>query len=189
MFGWILLFRAVLVLALGISLLASGTQRSLIGNLIATYWLVGALVTLRWAFTNRGHGRVGLPTAAGIIGVIAAVIVLARSQIQEYISLDTALALLGITAVATGVLRMLGTFRDDQVAHHTRAPRRFVLGAIEVTVGLMFIAFSDVTRPLTISVGVWALVGGTIMLLDALSWRRSVRSTGEASRDQRDPAG
>jgi uncharacterized membrane protein HdeD (DUF308 family) len=103
--------------------------------------------------------------------------------IQDFVSLDAALALLGITAVLTGALRMLGTFRGDQTADRMRLVQRFVLGSIEILVGLLFIVVGDVSRPLTISVGLWALVGGTIMLIDALTWRRTVRSGGTPAKD------
>ena len=90
---WVLLVRAVLVLGLGVAFLLSGTIRPVLGNLIAFYWLIGALVTLHWVRTNRGIRGLRLATAAGFLGVISAVVVLARSLIADVISTDAVLSI------------------------------------------------------------------------------------------------
>ena len=83
------MIRSVLVIGLAIAFFASGTNRPVLANLIGTYWLVGALLTLAWARTNRGARGSRVAVAAGVVGVAAAAILLARSLIQDVISLQT----------------------------------------------------------------------------------------------------
>jgi hypothetical protein len=50
---WILIVRACVVLALGVSFLTSGDNRRILGNLLAGFWLAGAVLTLVWVRTNN----------------------------------------------------------------------------------------------------------------------------------------
>ena len=74
----ILIVRAVIVLALGVSFLASGDDRPILGNLLATFWLAGAVLTLAWVRSNWRRSGSRLALTAGILGVVAAVIGLSR---------------------------------------------------------------------------------------------------------------
>jgi uncharacterized membrane protein HdeD (DUF308 family) len=170
---WVLLVRAVLVLALGVVFLASGRPRPILGNLIAGYWLLGAVVTLRWARVNRGQRGFRLAAVAGVLGVVVACAVLARGLVRGAISLDAALTLLGISFVVTGTLRTLGGFRDHPAATGPPQPvPRLLLGITEVAVGVVFIHATHVDRGIAISAGLWALIGGALMMWDALRSRR-----------------
>ena len=96
---------AVFVLTLGVALFASGARHAVVGNLLATFWLASALLTLRWSRDHRGSSRSRLAMLAGLAGVAAAVVLLARFMIEAMISLDTTLAILGIAAIVVGTLR------------------------------------------------------------------------------------
>ena len=113
--------------------------------------------------------------AAGVVGVAAAAILLARALIQDVISLDTALAILGVAAVLTGTLRLAGAFRSEQVSDPPRPVLRIALGVSEIAIGVVFIAVDELTQTVATVAGLWALVAGTIMLLDALAMRKAMR--------------
>jgi len=149
-----------------------------LGNLIAVYWLIGALVTLGWVWANPGVRGLRLATAAGVLGVISAVVLLARSLIADVISTDAVLALFGATAVLTGALRLLGAFHDDQASYQRRAAYRLILGLTELGLGIVLIASDELTSPVATAAGLWGLVGGTVMLLDALDLRRKLARKG-----------
>ena len=178
---WILVLRSVLVLGLAAAFLLSGINRPVVGNILATYWLAGALLTLRWARKNRRARGSRLALAAGVVGIVAAVILLARFLLEGLISLDTALALLGVAAVLTGTLRLVGAFHDEQVDDLRRPVHRIALGVSEIGIGLVWIAVEEVTQTVLRAVGLWALVGGTIMLFDALALRRRIQQDAGAS--------
>ena len=168
---WALVLRAVFVLALGVALFASGARHAVVGNLLATFWLASALLTLRWSRDHRGSSRSRLATLAGLAGVVAAVVLLARFIIEAMISLDTTLAILGIAAIVVGTLRVVGAFRDEP-GDRPRPALRLVLGASEIGIGVVWIAVDDVSRTVTVVGGLCALVVGTSMLVGALDLRR-----------------
>ena len=165
---WLLVGRAVLVLSLGLAFLLTGDNRSILGNLLSTAWLAGAVLTLAWVRTNWGRRGSRLSLIAGVVGIAGAIIGLSRFLIQSAISSDAALAILGATAVLVGALRLSGAYRDD-AAERPRLSRRIVLGLGEVIVGVVWITTDEVTPTVTTSAGIWGLVGGTIMLIDAIN--------------------
>ena len=168
---WALIVRAVVVLALGGALFVSGAQHAVVGNLLATFWLAGALLTLRWARANRSSSRSRLVTLAGLAGVAAAVILLARFMIEAVISIDATLTILGIAAILIGTLRVVGAFRDEP-GDRPRPALRIALGASEVGIGVVWIAIDDVSRTFSVFAGLCALVVGTSMLVGALDLRQ-----------------
>ena len=161
------------MLALGLCFLVSGRGRSLLGNLLATSWLIGAIVTLNWVRANRSAPRAWLSAAAGFLGLTVAVVMLTRSLYADALPVDLALAILGTTALVTGVLRLMGAFHDDQAGDRSRLPQRIALGSTEVVVGVVFVAVDELQGAVSISAGALAFVAGTILLLDALAVRRS----------------
>ncbi|MFN7151276.1 MAG: hypothetical protein ACK4V6_17590 [Microthrixaceae bacterium] len=167
----VMVVRAVLVLALGIGFLVADARRPVLGNLLAVFWLAGALLTLRWARQNAGHPRSRTAAIAGVVGTLAAVVGLARFLIEGALSVDATLALLGVAAIAVGTLRLLGWFRDEDVLAEM-STRRLFLGVSEVAIGATWILVDDVSRTARIAVGLWALVGGPVMMVDALDLRR-----------------
>ena len=173
---WAMVLRAVVVFALGVGFLASGKVNTALGNLLAMYWLVGAFLTVRWARANRGSRGSRLAAVGGIVGLLAAVVVLARGPLAGMVSVDRVLAIVGITAVITGAFRVSGAFHDDPSVGRRALIRRVLLGSVEIVVGVVFIVVDEIYRPVATTVGLWALVGGTIMLLDAIAMRRSAGS-------------
>lgn len=92
--------------------------------------------------------------AAGI-GAASALALLARSLINDVVGTAVLLDLVGAGAIATGAMRMLGGFRDDQLADERPRWRDSML--------------------------LGGLVGGTLLLVEALRLRRSARTSADAS--------
>jgi hypothetical protein len=139
----VLVVRAIVMLALGLCFLVSGTGRSLLGNLLATSWLIGAVVTLNWVRANRSAPKARLSAFAGFVGLTVAVVMLTRSFYADALPVDLALAILGITAFVTGAFRLMGAFHDDQAGERSRLPQRIALGSTEVVVGVVFVAVDE----------------------------------------------
>jgi uncharacterized membrane protein HdeD (DUF308 family) len=173
---WIVLLRAGVALSLGLGVLLSGRTGSALANFIAFYWLVGSLLTLRWVLANRGRVGNRLVASAGLVGVAAGALVLLRFVLRDLLSADAVLFVLGVTAVATGLLRLTGTFRDDQLTdERPRLPHRVALGTLEIGLGAVLILADEATRAVAIAAGLWGLVGGTILLRSALEMRQAAR--------------
>ncbi len=176
---WVFLARGSFALALGAALLVSGSGLSLLGNFLAVYWIVGALLTLHWAIGSRAARGRRLGAVAGVIGIVAGILVLFRELLDGFVGQGYLLDLLGLCAIATGLLRLSGGFRDDQLAsENPRGRYRFVVGTLDLGLGVALIAVSEGTvstvRPL---LAVWGLLTGTFLVLDALRLRRFERSS------------
>ena len=176
-YAWILLLiRALLALGLGIVVLASGQIQSGMVNVIAIYWWLGALLTRRWARAHPGTREQGLAYAASVAAIAAAAIILARGYLRDLLDEERMLALVGAFSVAIGALRVSGVFRESvsQAVRRSR-PEAIVLGILEMGLGFVLI-FSVELRPIAVPmVGIWGLVGGSIMLADAIRAYRALR--------------
>jgi hypothetical protein len=166
--------RALVAGTLGVTVLLGNLGRSALANFIAVYWLVGSLLTLKVAFAPGSRSRTA--AAAGMLGVVAALVVLARLPLQGVVAVRALLPLLGCAAILTGVLRLGGGFRDDQIAPgRFRMSRRMVLGALEVLLGGILLVSEQVSRTVALVVGVWGIVGGTTLVVDALAMWEAAR--------------
>lgn len=162
---------------LGVTVLLGNVGRATLANFIAVYWLVGALLTLKVASAPGSRSRPAV--VAGVLGAVAALLVLARLPLQRVVPAGTLLPLLGCAAILTGVLRLGGGFRDDLIARgRSRMSRRVVLGAFEVLLGVVLLGSEQVSRAVALVVGAWGIVGGTTLVIEAFAmW--------EAARDRR----
>ena len=119
-----------------------------------------------------------------MIGLVAGIAVVLRPLLNALVSRGVLLDLLGASALATGVLRLLGMIHDDQLARdHPRRRYRFVVGTLEVLLGVaLVIADQGASDQIRLALGVWGLSTGTFLLLDAFMLRRLGRaSTGGAT--------
>ena len=163
--GWRLAFaRGVVALFLGGALLVAGAGQSRLATFIGAYWLVGAAVTLRWVLRNRAVPGRRLAALAAAIGTIAAV------------------------ALATGAMRILGGFRDDQSSDGRLRSRDSILaGTLDAGLGVALILASPTSTWVRFVAAAWGLVAGTMLLVDALRLRRFA-VTGNAISCQRGDA-
>lgn len=174
---WIFLARGVAGLLLGVSVLLGSGRTSKLADFIALYWLVGAVLTIRWVFANRGQPGSRLALAAAVAGIFTAALVLVRHIMEGSISPRFAVVVLGIAALLTGLLRLFGAFHDEDASMGSRRRwKRFALGSLEVVLGALLVVAHDLTRPLIVIIGAWGIIGGTVLLLDALQLRAVGRS-------------
>lgn len=175
----LLLVRGAVALALGIAVLLSGSKFSRLTTFVAVYWIVAALLTLRWVSGNPAlpHRRIGF--AAGVTALVAGMAVVFRGLLDELLSRAALLDILGVSALATGLLRMSGWFHDDQLGReHPRRRYRFVIGTLEIVLGVaLFLTDEAATDQIRIALAVWGLTTGTFLLLDGLTLRRLAHSS------------
>ncbi len=88
-----------------------GTARLL--TFLGLYWMVGGLITLRFALAIRPRRGTRLAVVAGMAAVVGAVIVLLRDLLDGLVDEDLLVGLLGVSAVLTGLLRVLGGFAAE----------------------------------------------------------------------------
>jgi uncharacterized membrane protein HdeD (DUF308 family) len=183
---WTTLIRGILAFGLGAALLLQ-PEKSLpmLANFMGIYWLVSGAVSLRWG--AAGERPRPLTLAAGIVGVLAGLAMLARWFAVGEGGEALFATILGGIILLTGLLHVFAGFptrqgRAQQGAQRSRGlPRArswtsVLLGAFEVVLGVLLI-LSPLERRGPVFYGVvtiWALLGGLILLLDAARLRRSV---------------
>jgi uncharacterized membrane protein HdeD (DUF308 family) len=172
--GWpwrVALVRGLAALAIGVVVLVTRETKSALVNMIAIYWLIGSVLTLRWAFRSPGKGRVGA-IVAGVLGFAAGSLVLLRFALHSAVALPVARVVLGSAAIATGAFRVAGAFRDPEaMGGRVSIPRRAPLGFIEMALGALLLAHLTSTRPVAIVAGVWGFAAGIILLMEAAAIR------------------
>jgi uncharacterized membrane protein HdeD (DUF308 family) len=95
---------------------------------------------------------------------------------------DVFIGLLGIAAVLTGVLRILGGFAAEERLGHRWTLGGMVLGTLEVTLGALLLLTSGIDPDLLVRIAAaWGAVSGILLLTEGLRLRRLVRTWRQAS--------
>ena len=173
---WVFVVRGSVALALGVALLLSGDMVSNLGTFVAVYWIIGAVLTLRWVAQHRSAPGWRVGSVAGLIGVVVGIMFLVRELLYTFIEEGLLLDLLGLSAVAMGLLRLLGGFHDDQIAgDRPRLRYRVVVGTLDIVLGVaLLIGSATSASQIRLALVAWGLLTGTFLLLDALRLRRLV---------------
>ena len=181
---WISLARGILAVALGLALLIQPDKaRPMLGNFMGMYWLVSGLMSLRWGV--RGERARGLSVAAGVVGILAGVAMLGRFLSARWIAEDVIFYILGAVMALTGLMHVGGGFRAGKAepGWHAGGLRQrlrawpwtaALLGVFEIVLGIMLIVSPYGRGPWFYAAGmIWALVGGAILIGDAIRMRRA----------------
>jgi uncharacterized membrane protein HdeD (DUF308 family) len=176
-FWWIGILRGTIALLLGFSaLLASGSPEQL-ATYLALYWLAGGVVTLRFAWAMRPSLGFRLGVVAGVVATTAALLVVLREFLSGVVSPARLVNVLGFAAVAVGTLRLVGAFEIERRTGHRWSIGGLVLGVLEVGTGILLLIATDAeSRGVMITVGVWALASGTLLIVQAVRIRRRARA-------------
>ena len=91
---WITLARSVLATALGLALILQPEKtRPMLVNFMGMFWLVAGIMSLRWGASGERARRASV--VAGIVGIIAGALVLARFVIANVLGEPVVAVILG----------------------------------------------------------------------------------------------
>lgn len=175
---WITLIRGILAIALGVALLfwPNKAQPVLI-NFMGMFWLLSGIVSLRWGI--HGERARGVSLLAGAIGVLAGMGMLTSHFTTGMASRDILRSVLSLIIFLTGLMHVIGGFRTGPVETHLFSQNRkwswtaFLLGFFEMVLGMMLlISPLDRGRVVYFAASVWALLGGVILIGEAVRLRR-----------------
>jgi uncharacterized membrane protein HdeD (DUF308 family) len=169
----ITLVRGLLAISLGAILLFQPDQtRPILGNFMGMFWLASGIISLRWSVSGERARRTGV--VAGAIGILAGLAMLTRGLTNSYIRQDILFSLLGVVILLTGLLHIFGGFRVGEHAHRKWSWTSFILGVFEIVLGLMLI-IEPMGRStfFYLAASIWALVGGFILIMDAVRLRKA----------------
>jgi uncharacterized membrane protein HdeD (DUF308 family) len=189
---WITLVRGMLAVTLGVALVFwPDKARPILVNFMGMFWLVSGIVSLRWGV--HGERAKGLSLLAGAAGVLAGVGMLSRRFTQGMVGEDVLLSVVGLIILLTGLMHIVGGFRTGPVETHLLSQNRkwswtaFLLGLFEIVLGVILVIAPMGRGPLIyFAASVWALVGGTILLGDAVRLRRLRQTAQQAELTSQD---
>ena len=122
-YWWLTTLRGIVALALASAITVGSRNTGRIITFLALFWMTGGLITLRFALAIRPRPGFPLGLAAATAAVVGAVLVLLRDRLSGIVDPNVFVGLLGISAVLTGLLRILGGFAAEE-----RVGRRWTLG-------------------------------------------------------------
>ena len=174
---WTTLLRGILAALLGVLLLFQPEKTTpFLISFMGMFWLLSGLLSIRWATSARKVKPLSL--IAGVIAVVAGLSALLNRFRPFGYALDEVLiiTILGSLLILTGLMHIVGGFRIGEREERTRTVASVLLGVFETFMGLLLIIKPLERGQLIYNLAaIWALLGGFILLGDALLLRRSSR--------------
>ena len=182
---WVTLVRGMLAITLGVALLIQPDKvRSFLITSMGLFWLVGGVMSIRWGLS--GKRTRGLPLLAGVVGVLAGITAISRRflPLDSLVSEILTISILGAAILLTGVMHLIGGFRTGEDASRQWSWMSFILGLFEVVLGAALI-MEPLDQGLIIYFGasIWAMLGGLILIVDALRLRSKARRAASSKDD------
>ena len=176
---WVTLLRGLMAITLGLALWIQPQKlRPFLITSMGMFWLVSGVMSIRWGLSGK-RAR-GMPLLAGIVGVLAGLAALSRrfELLDNLFSDVLVITVLGIAILLTGLMHMLGGFRTGEEASREWSWTSFLMGIFEFILGAKLII--EPMRQGTLiylGVSIWAIIGGVILIGDALRLRSNVLGT------------
>jgi len=181
-YWWLTVLRGLVALALALAIAVAGRSTVRLVSFLALFWMTGGLITLRFALAIRPRPGFRLGLAAATAAVVGAGLVLLRDRLSGVVDPEVFVGVLGISAVLTGLLRVLGGFAAEERLGRRWTLGGIVLGTLEVGLGALLLLTSgvdpDLLAPIVAS---WGAVSGILLLAQGLQLRRVARSWRQAS--------
>jgi len=182
-YWWLTTLRGIVALTLALAITVGGRNTGRLVTFLALFWMTGGLITLRFALAIRPRPGFRLGLAAATAAVVGAVLVLLRDRLSGVVDPDVFVRLLGISAVLTGLLRILGGFAAEERLGRRWTLGGIVLGTLELALGALLLLTSEVDPDLLVPIGAaWGTVSGILLLAQGLRLRRFARTWRQASR-------
>ena len=174
----ITLIRGMLAVTLGIALFFQPDKtRPFLVSFMGMFWLMSGIISLRWGV--HGERARGLSLLAGGAGVLAGLGFLSRRFATGFVGEDVLISLIGLIILLTGLMHIIGGFRTGPAESDMFSRNRkwswtaFFLGIFEIVLGAMLVVEPMGRGPLIYTVAsIWALVGGVVLIGNALQIRR-----------------
>jgi uncharacterized membrane protein HdeD (DUF308 family) len=176
-YWWLTALRGLVALTLAMAIVVAGLGAARLVTFLGLYWLAGGLITLRFALAvgQRRGGRLGL--VAGMAAVAGARLVLLRDRLSGLVHPDLLVELLGVSAVLTGLLRVVGGFAAEGRLGRRWTVGGIVLGTVEAVLGGLLLVSTEVDPDVLAPVAAaWGVASGTLLVAEGLRLRRFART-------------
>jgi uncharacterized membrane protein HdeD (DUF308 family) len=115
---------------------------------------------------------------AGLAAVVGALLVLLRHGLAGLIQPDLLVRLVGVSAVLTGLLRVVGGFAAEKQLGRRWTIGGVVLGTLEAALGGLLLLLSTEVDPEVLwpVAAAWGVASGSLLLAEGLRLRRFART-------------
>lgn len=172
-YWWLTALRGLVALTLATAIVVAGRGTARLVTFLGLYWMAGGLITLRIAVAVRPRRGARLGLVAGAVAVLGALLVLLHDRLSGLVDLDLLVELVGISAVLTGLLRILGGFAAEKRLGRRWTLGGIVLGTVEAAFGGVLLVSSQVDPEVLGPVAAaWGVVSGSLLLAEGLRLHR-----------------
>jgi uncharacterized membrane protein HdeD (DUF308 family) len=176
-FWWLTALRGLVALTLAVAIVVAGRGTDRLVTYLGLYWMAGGLITLRVALAVRPRRGARLGLVAGMAAVVGALLVLLRHGLAGVVDPDLLVRLLGVSAVLTGLLRVLGGFAAEKRFGRRWTIGGIVLGTLEAALGGLLLLSTEVDPDVLWPVAAaWGVASGTLLLAEGRRLRRLART-------------
>lgn len=161
---WLVLLEGIFAVIVGISLLvAPGITLSVIVQILGLYWLIAGILAIISIFVDRAGW--GLKLAAGILGIVAGIVVIRHPLWSTIIIPSLVVILIAIGGILIGIIDVIRAIRGDGWGTG-------ILGLVSLLLGIILL-FNPVEAAFasTLALGIVALAGGMIAIVMAFRLR------------------
>ena len=177
---YVYLARGIFAITLGLLLIVEKADWNAI-QYMGMFWLSIGLTGIAWA---RSRGRsirwARWSLVAGILGVVAGLIALARPIVAHFFATWVIVALIGALSILTGLAHIFGGFRtgpengsedgSEDGSHWSWGS--YLGGGVQVVLGVFIVIYPfEPTPAARLMVVGWCLITGVLLILDALRLR------------------
>jgi uncharacterized membrane protein HdeD (DUF308 family) len=173
---WLVLLRAIAAILLGILLFANpGALLMVIMIYIGVYWLIDGIFTVIASLRGRKnleHWGWGIFT--GIISILAGLVVLSQPVLSALLTTTFFAYLVGFLAIVSGISSLVSGFR----LHQASGEWSMIIGGLMSLLFGLLLVFNPLFSSFVLlsMAGIFALIGGIILLLFAIRMRSAVKA-------------
>lgn len=157
---WVVLLEGIAAIIIGLLLLASpASTTAVLVQLLGIYWLIAGIFQIIAIFIDSSMW--GWKLFAGVLGIIAGIIILQHPLWSALLVPATLVILLGITGILIGIAKLIQAFQGGGWGVG-------ILGVLSIILGIILLGNIQIaTLTLPIVLGVFAILGGILALVGA----------------------
>jgi uncharacterized membrane protein HdeD (DUF308 family)/predicted flap endonuclease-1-like 5' DNA nuclease len=165
---WLILIEGIALIIVGLLLLSQpGMTSVVIVQVLGIYWLIMGIIRIVSIFIDSHQW--GWKLFAGVLGIIAGIIVIRHPLWSTVLVANTVIIVLGLTGIVIGAISLYQAFKGAGWGTG-------ILGVISILLGLALLANAwllSFSLPLTM--GILAIVGGIAAIFGAFRVRREAK--------------
>ena len=161
---WLVLLEGIVAIVVGLLLLSSPAMTtSVLVQVLGIYWFIAGIFQIVSIFIDSTGW--GWKLFAGIIGIIAGLYIINHPLLSTFLVPTTIVILLGIGGIIMGGISIIRAFQGAGWGTG-------ILGVISIILGIVLLSNRVLaTLSLPITVGILAVIGGIVAIIQAFRMR------------------